>query len=101
MLYLLLLEPLLRCLANRVKGDTRHSLPCLVQACCDDLLLMVNTLSQFLEYAAVIGRYKADMGMSLNVCKCACTTMHTEVDHEGNPDIHQRTYLLLPQSTGP
>ena len=27
-------------------------------------------------------------------------TVHTEADHQGNPDIRSKTYLLLPQATG-
>ena len=42
-----------------------------LQAYCDDLLLIAHSLSQFLEYAAAIARYLTDMGMSLNVSKCA------------------------------
>ena len=70
-LYLLLLEPLLRSLACKARGDTRHAVPPLVQACCDDLLLVAHSLPQFLEYAAAIAQYLTDMGMSLNVSKCA------------------------------
>ena len=70
-LYLLLLEPLLRSLACKARGDARHAVPPLVQAYCDDLLLIAHSLPQFLEYAAMIARYLTDMGMSLNVSKCA------------------------------
>ena len=70
-LYLLLLEPLLRSLACKARGDARHAVPPLVQAYCDDLLLIAHSLLQFLEYAAAIARYLTDMGMSLNVGKCA------------------------------
>ena len=70
-LYLLLLEPLLRSLACKARGDARHAVPLLVQACCDDLLLIAHSLPQFLEYAAAIAQYLTDMGMSLNVGKCA------------------------------
>ena len=70
-LYLLLLEPLLRSLACKARGDTRHAVPPLVQAYCDDLLLIAHSLPQFLEYAAAIAQYLTDMGMSLNVGKCA------------------------------
>ena len=69
-LYLLLLEPLL-VLACKARGDARHAVPPLVQAYCDDLLLIAHSLPQFLEYAAAIARYLTDMGMSLNVGKCA------------------------------
>ena len=71
MLYLLLLEPLLRDLACKARGDTRHAVLPLVQAYCDNLLLIGHSLPQFLEYAAAIAQYLKDMGMSLNVCKCA------------------------------
>ena len=71
MLYLLLLEPLLRSLVCKARGDARHALPPLVQAYCDDLLLLAHSLPQFLEYAVAIARYLTDMGMSLNVAKCA------------------------------
>ena len=27
-------------------------------------------------------------------------TVHTEADHQGNPDIRNKTYLLLPKATG-
>ena len=70
-LYLLLLKPLLRSLACKARGDARHAVPPLVQAYCDDLLLIAHSLPQFLEYAAAIARYLTDMGMSLNVGKCA------------------------------
>ena len=70
-LYLLLLEPLLRSLACTARGDAGHAVPPLVQAYCDDLLLIAHSLPQFLEYAAAIARYLTDMGMSLNVGKCA------------------------------
>ena len=70
-LYLHLLEPLLRSLACKARGDTRHAVPPLVQAYCDDLLLIAHSLPQFLEYAAAIAEYVTDMGMSLNVGKCA------------------------------
>ena len=70
-LYLLLLEPLLRSLAYKARGDTRHAVGPLVQAYCDDLLLIAHSLPQFLEYAAAIAQYLTDMGMTLNVGKCA------------------------------
>ena len=70
-LYLLLLEPLLRSLAYKAQGDARHAVPPLVQVYCDDLLLIAHSLPQFLKYAAAIARYLTDMGMSLNVGKCA------------------------------
>ena len=70
-LYLLLLEPLLRSLACKARGDARHAVQPLVQAYCDDLLLIAHSLPQFLEYAAAIAQYLTDMGMSLNVGKCA------------------------------
>ena len=46
-LYLLLLEPLLRSLACKAWGDARHTVPLLVQAYCDDLLLIAHSLPQF------------------------------------------------------
>ena len=70
-LYLLLLEPLLGSLACKARGDTRHAVPPLVQAYCDDLLLIAHSLPHFLEYAAAIAQSVTDMGMSLNVSKCA------------------------------
>ena len=73
-LYLLVLEPLLRSLASKAQGHARHVVPPLVQAYCDDLLLIAHSLPQFLEYAAAITQYLADMGMSLNVSKYAYTT---------------------------
>ena len=71
LLYLLLLEPLPRSLACRARGDTRHDVPPLVQAYCDDLMLIGHSLPQFVEYAAMIAQYLTDMGMSVNVSKCA------------------------------
>ena len=70
-LYLLLLEPLLRSLAYKAQGHARHAVAPLVQAYCDDLLLIAHSLPQLLEYAAAIAQYLTDMGMSLNVSKCA------------------------------
>ena len=70
-LYLLLLEPLLRSFACKARADACHAVPLLVQAYCDDLLLIAHSLPQFLEYAAAIAQYLTDMGMSLNVGKCA------------------------------
>ena len=70
-LYLLLVEPLLSSPACKARGDARHAVPPLVQAYCDDLLLIAHSLPQFLEYAAAIAQYLTDMGRSLNVGKCA------------------------------
>ena len=50
-LYLLPLEPLLRSLARRAQEDARHAVPPLVQAYCDDLVMIEHALPQFLEYA--------------------------------------------------
>ena len=76
-LYLLLLEPLLQTPARKAQGYARHDVPPLVQAYCDDLLLLAHSLPQFLEYAAAIAQYLAGMGMSLNARKCAyATTAH-------------------------
>ena len=69
-LYLLLLDPLVRSLACKARGDARHTVPPLVQAYCDDFLLIAHSLPQFLEYAAAIAQYLTDMDMSLNVGKC-------------------------------
>ena len=69
--YLLILEPPLWSLACKARGDARHAVPLLVQAYCDDLLLIAHSLLQFMEYAAAIARYLTDMGISLNVGKCA------------------------------
>ena len=69
-LYLLLLEPLLPSLASKAQGDARHAVPPLVQAYCGDLLVIAHSLPKFLEYAATIAQYLADMGMFLNVSKC-------------------------------
>ena len=74
MLYLLLLEPLLPSLARKAQGDTRHCVPPLVQAYCDDLLLIAHSLLQFLEYGTAIAQYLADKGMSLSVGKCVYAT---------------------------
>ena len=70
-LYLLLLEPLLRSLACKARGDAPHTVPPLVQAYYDDVLLIGHSLPLYLEYAAAIAQYRTDMGMSLNVSKCA------------------------------
>ena len=49
----------------------------LVQAYCDDLRLIARSFPPFLEYVAPITQYLADMGMSLNISKCAyATTVH-------------------------
>ena len=74
MLYLLLLEPILRSLACKAQGDARHAMPHLLQAYCHDLLFIAHSLPQFLEYAVAIAQYLTDMGMSLNVGKCAYAT---------------------------
>ena len=74
-LYLLLPEPLLRSLAHKAQGDARHAVLRLVQAYCDNLLVIAHSLQQFLKYAAAIAQYLADMGMSLNVRKCAYATI--------------------------
>ena len=73
-LYPLLLEPLLCTLASKAQGDARHTVPPLAQAYGDDLLLIAHSLPLFLEYAAAIAQYLADMGMSLNVGKCVYAT---------------------------
>ena len=46
-------------------------MPLLLQAYCDDLLLIAHFLPHFLEYTAAIAHYLTDMGMFLNVGKCA------------------------------
>ena len=74
LLYLLLLEPLLRSLAPKAQGDIRRAVPPLVQAYSDDLLMIAHSLPQFLEYAAAIAQYLTDMCMFLNVRKCAYAT---------------------------
>ena len=89
-LYLLLLEPLLRSLACKARGDARHAVPPLVQAYCDDLLLIAHSLPQFLEYAAAIAQYLTDMGMSLNVGKCA---------YANSARIHSIMVCLSPGNT--
>ena len=89
-LYLLLLEPLLRSLACKARGDARHAVPPLVQAYCDDLLLIAHSLPRFLEYAAAMAQYLTDMGMSLNVGECAyANTAH----------IHSIMVCLSPGNT--
>ena len=49
-------------------------MPPLVQAYCDDILLIAHSLPQFLQCATAIAEYLADMGMSLNVGKSAYAT---------------------------
>ena len=49
-------------------------MPPLVQAYCDNLLLIAHSLLRFLEYVAAIAQYLADMGMSLNIGKCVYAT---------------------------
>ena len=73
-LYLLLLEPLLRSLARKAQEDAGHAMPPVVEAYCNNLLLIAHSLPQFLEYAEAITQYLADMGMSRNVGKCAYAT---------------------------
>ena len=65
----------MRSLARKAQGDARHAVPPLVQAYCDDLLLIAHTLPHFLEYAAAIAQYLANMGMPLNVSKCLYATI--------------------------
>ena len=89
-LYLLLLEPLLRSLACKAQGDACHAVPALVRAYCDDLLLIAHSLPQFLEYAAAIARYLTDLGMSLNVGKCA---------YANTARIHSIMVCLAPGTT--
>ena len=73
-LYLLLLQPLLRSLAIKAQTDARHAVPPLAQAYSEDLQLIAHSLPQFLEYAVAIAQYLAGMGMSLNVSKCVYAT---------------------------
>ena len=89
-LYLLLLEPLLQSLACKARGDARHAVPPLVHAYCDDLLLIAHSLPKFLEYAAAIARYLTDIGMSLNVGKCA---------YANTAGIHSIMVCLSPGTT--
>ena len=70
-LYLILVEPLLRSLACKARGDALHTVTPLVQGYCDDLLLIAHSLPQLLEYAAAIAQYLTDWGMSINVGRCA------------------------------
>ena len=95
-LYLLLLEPLLRSLASKAQADTCHAMPPLVPGYCDDLLLIVHTLLQILKYATVMGRYLAGIGMSLNGRKCAYPTtaripliiVHLDLDNAAAPCVY-------------
>ena len=73
MLQMLLVELLVRNLGPNPPDDDRHSLPPLVRANCD-MLLVAHTIVQFLENAEAIVRYLGDMGMSPNVRKWAYTT---------------------------
>ena len=66
-LYLFLLEPLLRSLASKAQGDARHAVPPLVQGYCDDVLLIAHSLLQFLKYAAAIAQYLTDMWASVHM----------------------------------
>ena len=72
---ILLLEPLLRSLASKAQGDPRHAMPPLVQAYCDNLLLIAHSLPQLLEYAVAIARYLADMGL-FPQCRQMCVHHH-------------------------
>ena len=98
MLYLLLLEPLLRGLASKAQRDARHAVPPVVQAYCDDLLLIAHTLPQFLEHAEAIAQYLADMGMSLNVRKRAYATTTSissiKVDLDPNNAVTPWVYVM-------
>ena len=76
LLYLILLESLLRSLARRAQGDVPHG-AALVQAYCDDLLSIALSQRQFPKYPEAIAQYLAGMGMSLNAGKYAyATTTH-------------------------
>ena len=72
--YLLVPKPLLRRLPSNSRVDTRHAMPPLLQAYCEDLLLIAHTLPQFLDYAEAIERYFTDMVMAFNLRKGAYTT---------------------------
>ena len=76
----------------------------LVQAYCDDLLLVAHTLPRFLECAEEIAQYLADMGMSLNVSNCAYATtarissilVHLDPNNAGTPWV-----CMMAKSTVP
>ena len=77
-LYALLLEPVLRELDARA-GRESHTIRALIQAYCDDLLLVAHDRALFQELAGLVALYH--MGMSLNVKKCryATTSQHTVI----------------------
>ena len=72
-LYLLLMQPLLRSLASKANGDQRHALRPPVQAYSNDLLIRSHRPQLFLEYAT-IATYLTNMDMLLNLRQCAYAT---------------------------
>ena len=97
-LYLLLLEPLLRSLASNAQDVARHAAPSLVQAHCDDLLLIAHSLPQFLEYSAASAQYLADIGMSLNVAPHG-REPHVARSLRRRSSEQRRTYYTPPHQT--
>ena len=79
-------------------------MPPLVQAYCDDLLVIAHSLPHFLEYGAAIAQYLADMGMSLNVGKCAyapTTRVPSIMAHVDPSNAVTRLVWLMAKSTVP
>ena len=70
-LFALLLEPMLRELDARSGGndDLGCATRALVQAYCDDILLVAHDLRRFTELAGLVADYLRHMGMELNVQK--------------------------------
>ena len=73
LLYALLLEPLLRAQAHRLRppGEAERGL---IQAYIADLLVMARTLQHFVEGVGAVDAYLGMMGMELNPRNCAMAT---------------------------
>ena len=83
LLYVLLLEPLLRAQKHRLRppGEAERGL---IQAYIDDLLVVAHTLQHFVEGVEAVATYLGMMGMELNPRKCTMATT------EGVPGLQLR-----------
>ena len=91
LLYVLLLEPLLRAQGHRL-GPARGAEQGLIQAYIDDLLVVAHTLQPLIEGVESVAAYLGMMGMELNPRKCRMATT------EGVPGLQLRLcpYLETP-----
>ena len=91
LLYALLLEPLLRAQAHRLRPPKEAELG-LIQAYIDVLLVVAHMLKHSVEGVEAVAAYLGMMGMELNPCKCAMATT------EGVPGLQLR---LCPRPENP